>query len=55
MVEKLNNYIRFEEIQFETFKNIFVIGNIGNGKSTLLNKIRYFLSKQENDKFIAKK
>ena len=32
-------------------KNIFVIGNIGNGKSTLLNKLRYKLSGEDENKF----
>ena len=32
-----------------------MIGNVGNGKSTLLNKIRYYLSDKDESLFYASK
>ena len=41
-VESLKNKIHYQAIQSD-MKNVIVLGNIGQGKSTLLNKLAYLL------------
>jgi predicted NACHT family NTPase len=48
MLKNLTNCINYKDVQNNKIRNILVLGNIGQGKSTTLNKLHMFLSNDQN-------